>query len=47
LLRNRNFRWTVESEQMRDFHWSFDGTELALIRGHIDSDVVLIPDNRK
>jgi hypothetical protein len=25
-----------------DFGWSFDGSKLALIRGHNDSDVVLI-----
>jgi serine/threonine protein kinase len=30
------------SERIRDFHWSFDGKQLALVRGHTDSDVVLI-----
>jgi Tol biopolymer transport system component len=32
------------SEQIYDFHWSFDGKQLGLIRGHVDSDVVLIRD---
>jgi Tol biopolymer transport system component len=32
------------SEQMIDFHWSPDGSQLGLIRGHTDSDVVLIRD---
>jgi eukaryotic-like serine/threonine-protein kinase len=32
------------AEQIIDFHWSFDGSNLALIRGHTDSDVVLIRD---
>ena len=31
-----------KSEHIRDFHWSFDGKQLALVRGHTDSDVVLI-----
>jgi Tol biopolymer transport system component len=31
-----------KSEQITDFHWSFDGSKLALIRGHTDSDVVLL-----
>lgn len=31
-----------QSEQIRDFQWSFDGKQLALLRGHIDSDVILI-----
>jgi eukaryotic-like serine/threonine-protein kinase len=33
-----------KSERIRDFHWSFDGKQLALVRGHTDSDVVLIKD---
>jgi serine/threonine protein kinase len=33
-----------KSEHISDFHWSFDGSQLAVIRGHIDSDVVLIRD---
>jgi eukaryotic-like serine/threonine-protein kinase len=27
-----------------DFSWSFDGSKLGIIRGHVDSDVVLIRD---
>ena len=30
------------AERIWDFHWSFDGSRLALVRGHTDSDVVLI-----
>jgi eukaryotic-like serine/threonine-protein kinase len=30
------------SEHIYDFHWSFDGKQLAMVRGHNDSDVVLI-----
>ena len=29
-------------ERIFDFHWSFDGKQLALVRGHTDADVVLI-----
>jgi serine/threonine protein kinase len=32
------------SEKIYDFHWSFDGKQLAIVRGHTDSDVVLIRD---
>jgi len=32
------------SEHILDFHWSFDGKQLGLLRGHTDSDVVLIRD---
>jgi serine/threonine protein kinase len=35
-----------KSEQISDFHWSPDGSQLGVIRGHIDSDVVLIRDAR-
>jgi eukaryotic-like serine/threonine-protein kinase len=31
-----------KSERIRDFHWAFDGKQLALIRGHTDTDVVLM-----
>jgi Tol biopolymer transport system component len=31
-----------QSERIYDFHWSLDGKKLALVRGHNDSDVVLI-----
>ncbi len=30
-----------------DFGWSFDGSKLAIIRGHVDSDVVLIRDSQQ
>jgi eukaryotic-like serine/threonine-protein kinase len=36
-----------KSEHIRDFHWSFDRKQLALVRGHTDSDVVLIRDARR
>src|SRR5580658_4636657 len=32
------------TEHIYDFHWSFDGKQLAMVRGHTDSDVVLIRD---
>ena len=35
------------SERIYDFHWSFDGKQLAIVRGHNDSDVVLIRDARQ
>ena len=35
-----------KSEQIYQFQWSFDGSKLALIRGHVDSDVVLIRDTQ-
>jgi serine/threonine protein kinase len=34
------------SELINDFHWSLDGSKLAVIRGHTDSDVVLIRDSQ-
>jgi serine/threonine protein kinase/sugar lactone lactonase YvrE len=33
-----------KSEHILDFHWSFDGSKVGVIRGHTDSDVVLIRD---
>jgi Tol biopolymer transport system component/predicted Ser/Thr protein kinase len=36
-----------KSELIRDFDWSFDGKQLAVIRGHRESDVVLIRDSEK
>jgi eukaryotic-like serine/threonine-protein kinase len=33
-------------EHIFDFHWSFDGKQLALVRGHTDADVVLIRDTQ-
>jgi Tol biopolymer transport system component len=35
-----------KSEQITDFHWSFDGRRLGLIRGHTDSDVVLLQESK-
>lgn len=32
------------SERIYDFHWSFDGKQLGIVRGHNDADVVLIRD---
>jgi Tol biopolymer transport system component len=34
------------SEQITDFHWSFDGSKLGMIRGHTDSDVVLLQESK-
>jgi eukaryotic-like serine/threonine-protein kinase len=34
------------SERIYDFHWSPDGSRLALVRGHNDSDVVLMRNER-
>ena len=34
------------SERMWDFHWSQDGSKLAVVRGHNESDVVLMRDER-
>jgi eukaryotic-like serine/threonine-protein kinase len=43
-LDGSNGRWLTDfkAEHIYDFHWSFDGKQLALVRGHNDSDVVLI-----
>ena len=38
---------SFRSEQIQDFHWSFDGKQLAVVRGHTDSDVVLMRDMRQ
>ena len=35
-----------KSEHVTDFHWSFDGKRLGLIRGHVDSDVVLLRESK-
>ena len=35
------------AEHINDFHWSPDGKQLGLIRGHSDADVVLITDEGK
>jgi serine/threonine protein kinase len=34
------------SERIYDFHWSFDGKQLAIVRGHTDADVVLIRESK-
>jgi serine/threonine protein kinase len=34
------------SEKIYDFHWSVDGKQLAIVRGHTDADVVLIRDQK-
>jgi eukaryotic-like serine/threonine-protein kinase len=36
-----------KSERIFDFHWSPDGQQLALVRGHTDADVVLIRDGQQ
>jgi len=33
---------SFKSEHIWDYHWSPDGTKLGLVRGHTDSDVVLM-----
>jgi Tol biopolymer transport system component len=33
---------SFKSEHIWDYHWSPDGSKLAMVRGHEDSDVVLI-----
>ncbi len=33
-----------KAERIYDFHWSFDGSQLAIVRGHTDADVVLMRD---
>ncbi|MGA7771107.1 MAG: hypothetical protein WCA27_33330 [Candidatus Sulfotelmatobacter sp.] len=35
-----------KSEQITNFHWSFDGSKLGMIRGHTDSDVVLLQESK-
>jgi serine/threonine protein kinase len=35
------------SEHIWDFQWSWDGSKLAMVRGHDDSDVVLLRDIRQ
>jgi eukaryotic-like serine/threonine-protein kinase len=36
------FLTSFKSEQILEFHWSFDGSKLALVQGHQDSDAVLM-----
>jgi serine/threonine protein kinase len=35
-----------KSEHITEMHWSFDGSKLGLIRGHTDSDVVLLEETK-
>jgi serine/threonine protein kinase len=35
---------SFKAEHIWDFHWSWDGSKLAIVRGHTDSDVVLMRD---
>ncbi len=35
-----------DSEQIRSFHWSPDGKNLGVLRGHTDSDVVLLRESK-
>ncbi len=35
---------SFKAEHLWDFHWSRDGSKLAVVRGHTDSDVVLMRD---
>jgi eukaryotic-like serine/threonine-protein kinase len=35
-----------KSEYIEEFNWSFDGSKLGMIRGHTDSDVVLLQESK-
>jgi eukaryotic-like serine/threonine-protein kinase len=35
-----------KSEHISEIHWSFDGSKLGIIRGHTDSDVVLLEESK-
>jgi hypothetical protein len=35
-----------ESEQILSFHWSPDGKNLGILRGHTDPDVVLLQESK-
>ncbi|MGA2346275.1 MAG: protein kinase [Candidatus Sulfotelmatobacter sp.] len=37
---------SFKSERIGDFHYSFDGSKLGVIRGHTDSDVVLLEESK-
>ena len=37
---------SFKSEHIPDFHWSIDGSKVGLIRGHTDSDVVLLEESK-
>jgi serine/threonine protein kinase len=36
-----------KSEQISSFHWSLDGKKLGILRGHSDSDVVLLEESKQ
>jgi hypothetical protein len=36
-----------KSEQINDFHRSFDGSKLGMVRGRTDSDVVLLEESKQ
>jgi serine/threonine protein kinase len=38
---------SFKSEHIWDFHWSWDGNKLAVVRGHDESDVILMRDMRQ
>ena len=38
---------SFKAEHIWDYHWSQDGTKLAVVRGHTDSDVVLMRDSQQ
>ncbi len=38
---------SFKAEHIWDYHWSPDGTKLALVQGHTDSDVVLMRNQRQ
>jgi retron-type reverse transcriptase len=37
---------STKSEQIYSFHWSPDGKNLGILRGHTDSDVVLLQESK-
>ena len=37
---------SFKAEHILDFHWSFDGSKLGMVRGHADSDVVLLQESK-
>ena len=37
---------SFKAEHIWDYHWSPDGSKLAMVRGHTDSDIVLMRDSQ-
>jgi hypothetical protein len=35
-----------KSERITGMHWSVDGSKLGMVRGHTDSDVVLLQETK-